>query len=71
MTPHHPDMESPAGRRGTERLLRDLDAVGLMLAKRPGAAARLRRELGSSTAETLVASLSEAFVDLRHRRARG
>ena len=51
---------------GYERLARDLDAVELLLAKRPGATKRLQRELGAATADGLVSSLTPSRAT--HRR---
>jgi hypothetical protein len=49
-------------KHGYERLARDLDAVELLLHKRPGATKRLHRELGVPFADGLVASLRSFHV---------
>ncbi len=68
---------SPEGAtlRGTQRLLRDLVALGLVQETRPSAAARLQAKLGHDLAGVLRASLTgnpgpgHASHGLRPRRA--
>jgi hypothetical protein len=57
--------------RGHGRLLRDLDAVELLTARRHGATARLHRALGSPAADELVASLAGSPAPARRRRSHG
>jgi hypothetical protein len=64
-------MDTTVRERGHERLLRDLDAVELLIARRPGATTRLHRALGTPTADGLVASLSYALAPPHRRRAHG
>lgn len=63
-------METSIRRRGTVRLMRDLDAVELLVERRPGARTRLRRELGAS-AEGLIASIAHSLLISQGRRATG
>jgi len=56
---------------GDEHLLRDLRALDLLTARRPGAATRLQRELGDSTAHLLVTALARAIAPPAPRRAHG
>jgi hypothetical protein len=51
-------MEVSVRDRGDSRLLRDLAAVEVLIARRPGATTRLERELGERTARGLVAMLA-------------
>jgi hypothetical protein len=51
-------MEASVQDRGDSRLLRDLAAVELLVARRPAASTRLERELGERTARGLVAMLA-------------
>ena len=53
-------MHTRVGQHGHERLMRDLDAVEFLLAKRPGATKRLQRELGPATVDGLIASLAHS-----------
>jgi hypothetical protein len=64
-------MDTTSRARGHERLLRDLDAVELLTTRRHDATARLHRELGTPTADGLVASLAYSLMPLQRRRAHG
>ena len=56
---------------GDQHLLRDLHALELLTARRPGAATRLQRELGAPTAQMLVSTLARALAAKTPRRALG
>ena len=60
-----------SSQQGDARLLRDLAALESLVDRRPGARTRLERELGASTAQGLVASLSAALAPKFQRRAHG
>lgn len=58
-------METRVQKHRHERLIRDLDAVELLLTQRSGATKRLHRELGAPTADGLVASLTPSLAPVR------
>jgi hypothetical protein len=62
-------MDTRIRQHGDQRLARDLDAVELLLAKRPGAAKRLHRALGGTIADGLIASLAPSHAPERRRHA--
>jgi hypothetical protein len=64
-------MDTTSRARGHERLLRDLDAVELLTARRHDATARLHRALGTPTADGLVASLVFSLAPAQRRRLHG
>jgi hypothetical protein len=62
-------MDTRIRQHGDQRLARDLDAVELLLAKRPGATKRLHRALGGTIADGLIASLTPSHAPARRRHA--
>jgi hypothetical protein len=64
-------MDTRLRQHGSARLIRGLDAVEYLVARRPAATQRLQYQLGAATADGLIASLVHTRAPAHRRRPHG